>query len=92
MSENNPEINETVISKKSTCSYKNFLGCALLVFILAVFSLTELAILVGIFMLFIFFYVAIAVLGGAYLLFLTAIKTSKYLKEKKKDSNKTNLP
>ncbi|WP_150466644.1 hypothetical protein [Francisella sp. SYW-9] len=84
MSENNPEINTNVISKKSTCTYKSFLGCACLVFILAVFSLTELTILVGIFMLFIFFYVAIVVLGGIYLLFLTIMKLSEYLKEKKK--------
>ncbi|QIW09579.1 hypothetical protein [Francisella sp. LA112445] len=88
MSENNPEINKTAISNKPACSYKTILGCICLVFILAVFSLTELAIMVGIFMLFIFFYVAIVVLGGIYLLFLTAMKFSKFLKERKNSNLK----
>lgn len=84
MSENNSEINDTTISKRNPCSYKSFLGCASLVFILAVFSVAELGIMVGIFIVFLFFYAVIAVFGGAYLLCLVAIKISKYLKERKR--------
>ncbi|API86282.1 hypothetical protein [Francisella uliginis] len=90
MSENNSEINSATISKKSACSYKGLLGCASLVFILAIFSIAELAIMVGIFIVFMFFYIAIAVFGGAYLLCLVAIKVSKYLKEKKREKTTKN--
>ncbi|MED7819405.1 MULTISPECIES: hypothetical protein [unclassified Francisella] len=88
MSENNTEINDAIISKKPACSYKSFLGCASLVFILAIFSIAELAIMVGIFITFLFFYAIIAIFGGIYLLFLTMMKFSKHLKEKKSNSNK----
>ncbi|ASG68595.1 hypothetical protein fh0823_16380 [Francisella halioticida] len=88
MSENNSEINGTIISKKPACSYKSFLGCASLVFILAIFSIAELAIMVGIFIVFMFFYAVIAIFGGIYLLFLVAMKISKHFKERRKNSNK----
>lgn len=83
MSENNSEINSATISKKSACSYKGLLGCASLVFILAVFSIAELAIMVGIFIVFMFFYAAIVVFGGIYLTFLAIRKAIMHYKGKK---------
>lgn len=82
MSENNTEINDAIISKKPACSYKSFLGCASLVFILAIFSIAELAIMVGIFITFLFFYAIIAIFGGIYFLFISLIKLLKYSKNK----------
>ncbi|QEO56428.1 MULTISPECIES: hypothetical protein [Francisella] len=80
---NQESLNQEPNSANKICTYRNVFSCICLIAILAIFFITELAILVGIFFVFATFYVAIAGCVVAYLIWLGALRLSKYLKEKK---------
>ncbi|MEY8768058.1 hypothetical protein [Francisella philomiragia] len=83
MNQESLNINKEPNPANRICKYRNIFGCICLIAILAIFFITELAILVGIFFVFATFYVAIAGCVVAYLIWLGALRLSKYLKEKK---------
>ncbi|AJJ47097.1 hypothetical protein [Francisella tularensis] len=87
MSEEILNIDKTPLTKNKACSYKNILGCICLVIILAIFCISELAILVGIFMLFAIFYIIITGICAIYILLVGIKKISKYYRQKNIHNN-----
>ncbi|MEY8702300.1 hypothetical protein AB4F11_04655 [Francisella philomiragia] len=83
MNQESLNINKEPSPANKICKYSNVLGCICLIAILAIFFITELAILVGIFLTFAAFYMVIAGCVAAYLIWLGILRLSKYLKEKK---------
>ncbi|GMN89568.1 hypothetical protein fsci_10540 [Francisella sciaenopsi] len=83
MNQESLNINKEPNPANRICKYRNIFGCICLIAILAIFFITELAILVGIFLTFAAFYIVIAGCVAAYLIYLGIMRLSKYLKEKK---------
>ncbi|APC92064.1 MULTISPECIES: hypothetical protein [Francisella] len=88
MSEKTLIIDKTRLAKNKACSYKNILGYIFLVIILAIFCISELAILSVIFIISTIFYIIIAIFGGVYLTAICTMKLSEYYKEKNKNISK----
>ncbi|ALB01908.1 hypothetical protein ACH24_04520 [Francisella persica ATCC VR-331] len=85
MSEETLNIDTTPLVKNKAYSYKNILRCICLVIILAIFCISELAILSAIFIIFTISYVIIASFGAIYLSALGIKNLSKYYQEKNKN-------
>ncbi|APD50028.1 hypothetical protein [Francisella hispaniensis] len=85
MSEETINIDKSHLAKKKACSYKNILGCICLVIILAIFCISEIAILLGIFMVFAIFYIIILSFGVIYISAAGIKKLSSHYQEKNKN-------
>ena len=76
---------EAHLAKRKAYSYKNILGCICLVIILAIFCISEIAILLGIFMVFAIFYIITVSFGAIYISAAGIKKLSNYYQEKNKN-------